>query len=48
MVLMRHRCPEQSHDAITSKLVARAFIPVDLIHKDLDTPGHDLMALCRI
>ena len=40
---MSYRCAKQSHHAITGKLINGPFVLVNLLHKDLETPIHDLV-----
>jgi hypothetical protein len=36
MVLMRHRCPEQGHDAVAHNLVHRALVAMNCFHHVLE------------
>jgi hypothetical protein len=43
VVFMGYRCAEQGHHSISGELVDGAFIPVYLIHEDLEASVHDLV-----
>jgi hypothetical protein len=43
MVFVGNRCAKKGHYPIPCELVNRAFIFVDFIHQDLETPIHDLV-----
>ena len=48
MILMGHRRTEQSHHPVASELVDRPFVPVNLVHQDLEAPVHDLVDFFRV
>ena len=43
MILMGHRCAEKGHDPIAGELINGAFILVDFIYQNFETPIHDLV-----
>ena len=48
VVLVGHGGAEQGHDPVSGELVDRTFIPVDLVHQDLEAAVHDLMGFLGI